>query len=58
VKQGKEVVYLSFDDGKMDFLKREDIITKLRLSDDPVNLKWHAISSKNAYHVFENELNK
>lgn len=56
VKQGKEVVYLSFDDGKMDFLKREDVKNRLRFSDDPANLKWHEITSKDAYSVFENEL--
>lgn len=56
IKQGKEVVYLSFNDGKMDFLKREDVINKLRLSDNPTNLKWREITSYDAYQAFENEL--
>lgn len=56
VKKGKEVVYLAFNDGKMDFLKRESVIAKLRLAENPTNLKWREITSYDAYQVFENEL--
>lgn len=37
VKQGKEVVYLSFNDGKADYLNRKDVLTKLQLPGDPTN---------------------
>lgn len=56
VKLGKEVVYLSFNDGNMDFLRREDVINKLRLAGNPSNLKWYEITSKDAYSVFDSEL--
>ena len=56
VKQGKEVVYLSFNDGKADYLHRKDVLTKLQLPGDPTNLKWVEVTPKNANGVFESYL--
>lgn len=58
VTSGKEVVYLSFDDGKMNCMKRKDVIEKLKLDDSVTNLKCCAITDKNAQRVFEEELVK
>lgn len=56
VNKGKEVAYLSYNDGGDGFLERKAILDRLRLSSPSANLKWKEITSRNAVDVFENEL--
>lgn len=56
VVKGKEIVYLSFDDGKMIPLDRNAVLKKLKLPDSTVNLRWRKITSKDANKIFEEEL--
>lgn len=56
ILNGKKVVYLAFDDGKMGLLRREEVLRKLRLSDTISNLEWHSMTSADAYSVFRSML--
>ncbi len=58
VKQNKEVVYLSYNDCGSAFLSREQVLKRLRLSDDFPMLVYHEIDSSNAVRIFENEFVK